>query len=284
MSSTAAAFEDLIHHLTPRHGPGEARSIARIVLEDAFSWRPGRRDRELDAAEEQRLHDITRRLLTGEPVQYILGEADFFGLKVNVTPAVLIPRPETEELVEWVIETIKNNMHTSREIHLLDIGTGSGCIPVAVKKKLPRVQVEALDVSAEALAVARSNAVRNGVEVTYYQLDILKEEDMARLPRYDVIVSNPPYIPHAEAELMPEHVRQYEPHLALFVPDVDPLLFYRRIAESAPDHLQPSGFVFFECNEHHTRKVRDLLAAAGFAQVELRRDLQGKERMVRGRL
>ncbi len=263
----------LIAQLSPRYGRGEATSITRIVLEDAFP----------NAAiiAEKTVQAILDRLLQGEPVQYVLGQADFFGLKFNVSPAVLIPRQETEELVDWAIKILKNQPKSP--IRVLDIGTGSGCIPVTVKKNIPRAEVWASDISAGALAMATDNAARLQTDIHFQQNDILNRTTWPELPDFELIISNPPYIPQRERTLMPEHVLAYEPELALFVADADPLLFYRTIADFALLHLLPGGTLLFECNEFNATEVVALLQMRHFAGIELRQDLAGADRMVGGK-
>jgi release factor glutamine methyltransferase len=266
----------LISALTPRYGTGEARAIARIVWEDAFDF--GRKpDPEL-------LDRIEARLLQGEPVQYVLGEADFFGLKFLVNPSVLIPRQETEELVAWVLEWLKNGHETP--LRIIDIGLGSGCIGITVQKKHPSLELWGLDKSESALETARQNAERllTGKTVHLLHADILNRLDWEKLPPASVIVSNPPYIPYTEQHLVPEHVAAHEPGMALFVEDADPLLFYRTITEFAREKLLPGGALFFECNEFNASEVLQLLQDQGFSRVELRKDLAGAERMVIGEL
>lgn len=270
--------------LRPRYGEGEARAIARAVVEDAFGWRPGRADRVLSDEEVDRWQQIQERLLAGEPVQYVVNTAHFYGLQLYVDPAVLIPRPETEELVEWIIDSLRP-LHTRTEkLKLLDIGTGSGCIPLALKKELPRLQVTGADVSEAALAVAARNAQQLGLEVAWQSMDVLDESQWPGPGSLDAVVSNPPYIPRSEAGLMPDHVRRYEPELALFVDHADALLFYHRIAALARRCLRPGGYLFFECNEFNAPAVKKLAGAAGLTNAELRTDLQGKDRMVRAQL
>lgn len=274
---TQNAYEQLVSQLTPDRGEGEANSVARIVLEDAFSWRRGQRPRTLSISEVADLEEITKRLLAGEPVQYILKEADFFGLKFFVTPAVLIPRPETEELVEWALEWLKKQPKTER---VIDIGTGSGCIPITLGKRLPRLTLSAVEVSPDALAVAVANADRHQVKVDWHDLDFLASADRDRLPGpYDLIVSNPPYIPQRERKLISATVQDYEPARALFVSDADPLIFYRVILEWGLDRLRRGGAVLFECNEFNLEEVVALATRKGYV-VETRSDLQGKPRML----
>lgn len=262
----------LIEQLTPRYGAGEAASIARIVIEDFFPKN-----------NEEQFYQILNRLLAGEPVQYVLGQADFFCLKFKVNSAVLIPRQETEELVAWVLEHLKNSKLESPA--LLDIGLGSGCIGVTLKKKFPRLRLFGLEKSEAALAVAVENArliLGENADVEFAEGDILKKSDWEKFPPLDVVVSNPPYIPLVEKAMMPEHVVAHEPAEALFVSDDDPLAFYRAIADFSLQKLQAGGALFFECNEFNANEVADLLGEKGFSKAELRKDLAGAERMVRG--
>ncbi|MBL7806752.1 MAG: peptide chain release factor N(5)-glutamine methyltransferase, partial [Saprospiraceae bacterium] len=226
------------------------------------------------------LDRIEARLLQGEPVQYILGEADFFGLKFLVNPSVLIPRQETEELVAWVLEWLPPLV----PLRLIDIGLGSGCIGITLQKKQPAIELWGIDKSEAALETARQNATRllPGKTVHLLHADILNQLDWAKLPQASVIVSNPPYIPFTEQHLVPEHVAAHEPGMALFVENEDPLLFYRTIAAFAREKLLPGGALFFECNEFNASEVLQLLQDQGFSQVELRKDLAGAERMVMG--
>lgn len=217
------------------------------------------------------LDEVIERLLSHEPLQYVFGHTDWRGLRLQVTPATLIPRPETAELIEYL------NTSTSQcsNVRVLDIGTGSGCIAIALKKEHPEWDVEACDISSEALRVAEQNAKDNGAEVRFFLADILHDE----LPvAYDLIVSNPPYICEQERASMDANVLEFEPSTALFVPDHDPLLFYRRIAQ-----LQTAGMVAFEINERFGQETCDMLQAEGFTDIELIQDICGKDRIVLAR-
>ncbi len=272
------AYQQLLAALEPLYGSGEARSIARIVFEDAFGIHNFGRKDALFPEQQTRLHSITTRLLAYEPVQYILGTADFYGLKFKVDPRVLIPRPETEELVLWMLETLEK-----KTLRVLDIGTGSGCIPITLKHHRPEWEMWAVDISREALELARENARMNGVEVSFLELDILDEKQWPRLGQFDAIVSNPPYIPEREAFMMPDNVRGFEPHRALFVGNEDPLIFYREITSFAIGHLPPGGWLFFEANEFNADKLVKVLENQQYKDVELKKDLSNKERMARAR-
>jgi release factor glutamine methyltransferase len=267
----------LVEQLTPRYGVGEGQAITRIVFEDAFD-----RGRAFDPA---KFNEILLRLISGEPVQYVIGEADFFGFKFKVNPSVLIPRQETEELVVWVLEALRSFSPLSSP-RLLDIGLGSGCIGITLKKKWPGLQLFGLEKSPSALALAMENAEKilsAGVSSPQFmQGDILYSGDWGKFPSIDLVVSNPPYIPYSEKNLVPDHVLAHEPALALFVDDPDPLLFYRTIAAFSMEKLNAGGMLFFECNEFNAPEVAVLLQRKGFSAVELRKDLAGAERMVKG--
>lgn len=240
--TTQQALQHIRQTLLPVYGEGESASIANIVLEDAFGFNSSQQyeNQPLTTLQADQLVGILARLLAHEPVQYVVGKAYFFGLFFKVTPAVLIPRQETEELVAWVLECTKQQP-TAR---LLDIGTGSGCIPVAIQKKQPAHEVHALDVSADALDIARENAAANHAAVHFHHLDILDETQWQRLPMFDLIVSNPPYIADQERALMPKNVLEHEPYLALFSGSNDPLRFYKGISRFAQQYLHTGGQLF----------------------------------------
>ena len=219
------------------------------------------------------------RLKNFEPIQYILGTTEFFGLPFLVDKNVLIPRPETEELVDWILG---QNKH--KEAIILDIGTGSGCIAISLAKHLPGAKVCALDISAEALLVAQVNTVLNKVDIRYFNTDVLNEntwkftfEEM----RFDTIVSNPPYVRILEKELMSPNVIEHEPNIALFVKDEDPLLFYRKIAQLSNIHLKPEGVLYFEINEYLSVEMEKMLTKEGFKNIEIRKDIFKKDRMIK---
>ena len=228
------------------------------------------------------LDTITERLKKNEPVQYVLGEAWFAGMKFKVYKTVLIPRPETEELVDWVIKEINVQYSMfNAQCSIIDIGTGSGFIPIALKKKLPQTTVSAIDVCSEALFTATENAMEHNAEVDFRLFDFLDEEKWKELSQYDIIVSNPPYIRQSEMNSIHERVKEHEPHLALFVPDNDALLFYKKLAAFSFEHLKPVGNLFVEINEALGGDVMNMFRSAGFSKVELRKDMQGKERMIK---
>ena len=230
----------------------------------------------LTDTQERRLDDTISRLLQGEPLQYIEGKAPFCGMDFLVTPATLIPRPETAELVDWVAQD-----YAMQKPSILDLGTGSGCIAIALSKRLPGATVDACDISDEALFVAKKNGERNGTEVSFFQHDMLKLS--ISLPRsYNILVSNPPYIKQSEEAEMEDHVTQWEPHTALFVPDDDALRFYRAIAEiGQTDALVPGGSIYVEINQALGAETVELFESYGYKKVTLRKDIYGNERMIR---
>lgn len=223
--------------------------------------------------------EILNGLKEAVPIQYLINKADFFGLTFYVNHNVLIPRQETEELVALIIDDYKKN----NKISILDIGTGSGIIPITLKQYLTNSKVTAIDISDEALKVAARNAERNKVEINFFELDILKPEDWNVLkPDLDLIVSNPPYVIESEKKLMHKNVLDYEPHLALFVPDQDPLLFYREIIKFAVKKLKQKGRLYFEINERFGNEVSGLMSENGFNKVKIKQDINGKDRIVYG--
>ena len=225
----------------------------------------------------EQLRSDVQRLSMHEPLQYVLGNTSFYGLQIQCNPAALIPRPETEELVDWVLSEVQ-----LPSCALIDLGTGTGCIPLAVKAKRPSWQVSAIDVSEEALALARTNALRLALDVYFEAADLLKDfSDLTIKDKFNVVISNPPYIPNADAMSMLPNVLNHEPHLALFVPDSDPLLFYRRIVAFSEQYLEKEGYVFVEIHEGLSDETIQLFHQAGFANIELRKDLQGKPRMIK---
>lgn len=212
------------------------------------------------------------------PIQYLLGKTNFYGLDFEVNSNVLIPRPETEELVEWIIKE-NLNIEKHKELKILDIGTGSGCIAISLAKNLPKAQVFAIDVSEGALATAKRNATSNGVSVTFLHKNILETDDLMQV--FDVIVSNPPYVRNLEKEEIKKNVLDNEPHLALFVEDNDALIFYRKIAELAKKNLAKNGSLYFEINQYLGKETVELLENLDFKNIELRKDIYDNDRMTR---
>ncbi len=262
----------------------EAGNISELVLEKITGWskidRILNKQVRLSAAMKESFLRYETALQQQQPVQYVLGECWFMGMKFYVNPAVLIPRPETEELVAWVLQHV-SNASMDNPFSILDIGTGSGIIAVALNKKLPHLYLNACDISAEALAVAERNARDHGVSVCFTQCDFLDLQQQDLLPVVDVVVSNPPYIPIEEKPSLSKNVSEHEPAIALFVED-DPLLFYKAIALFCKNHLKPGGYLFVEVHERFGKKVEDLFTECGLKNVELKKDMQGKDRMVKG--
>jgi len=236
------------------------------------------KDKELDSSIEERAAEIIERLKAEEPLQYVLGKTEFYGFPIRVNTGVLIPRRETEELVDWVYKALRT-IHNQKQI--LDIGTGSGCIAIALKKLLTQTKVTAWDVSDQALKVARENAWLNQAEVFFEKKNVLRLETDKT---FDVIVSNPPYVLESDKQWMRNNVLEFEPEKALFVPDRDALRFYKAIARFAKKHLNEGGFLFLEIHEKKASGVVDLLESYGFKEVEVRKDMQGKSRMVKGEM
>lgn len=278
-------YRDLWQRLLSLYDEREAKAIVRLVLEERFGLTLAEmfgdieiRDNRYKIGEEE-LENMMCRLEQGEPVQYVLGEAWFCGRRFHVEPGVLIPRPETEMLVEWGLEDERLKIKDEGLIDVLDIGTGSGCIAISLALGLPSASVVAWDVSDTALRIARANAEQLGAEVSFVKQDALAAPD--DIARWDVIVSNPPYVCASEAAQMESHVLEHEPHEALFVPDNDALLFYRAIARYASRALKPGGRLFFEINPLYAAELSSLLKSMGFAEVELRDDQFGKCRMIK---
>ena len=255
---------------------GEVSALTRIIAIELLGIPQMtfflKEDVTLTAEQGALLDDAITRLKKQEPIQYILGYSDFCGLRFKVTPATLIPRPETSELVEWVASEATGNEH------ILDIGTGSGCIAISLAHRVPQSKVTAWDISNEALAVATENSKANNCPVTFEQVDILAYQPTDA--QFDIIVSNPPYIKDNEKEAMHSNVLDWEPHTALFVPENDPLLFYRTIAEKGLAMLRSGGRLYFEINRAHGKETMEMLAALGYTSIELRKDFADNDRMI----
>ena len=267
--------------LAPIYDLDEAESFFYLILEDKKKLK--RIDLALNTEatfledEVLQWNEILEKLKRYIPIQYILGKTHFYGLEFEVNENVLIPRPETEELVDWII----SNNSKSANLKVLDIGTGSGCIAISLAKNLQGAHVSAVDVSEKALATAEKNAQNNQVKVNFIQKDILKTEDLKQ--QFDIIVSNPPYVRNLEKEEIKQNVLDHEPHLALFVDDQNALIFYQKITELAQKNLSENGQLYFEINQYLGKEMMDLLEQKGFQQMELRKDIYGNNRMVFGR-
>jgi release factor glutamine methyltransferase len=259
----------------------EAESITLLVINEitGFSKAKIKAFPEIEVSNEKtaQLEYIATELSAGKPLQYVLGHTEFYGLLFKVNSSVLIPRPETEELVEWVLSSADGSL----PVRVLDVGTGSGCIAVAVKKNLAGANVTAIDISAAALRTAKENALLNNAEVDFMQADILSPGVELNSLKFDIIISNPPYVTLADKMLMHRNVTDFEPHTALFVPENDPLIFYKAIAFYASVSFNSNGFLFFEINEGYGDEVVSLLQENRFENVELRKDMSGRDRMVK---
>ena len=290
------SYQQFWRSLAQTYDEGEAKAIARMVYEVRFGLTlPDLllgKDTQLSADQQEELREIVRRLQKQEPVQYILGQAEFCGRTFHVAPGVLIPRPETEELCRWIVKEAKDKTSPQpspkerepavRKHSILDIGTGSGCIAITLATELPEAQVTAWDISEQALVIARDNARRLNVNVRFEQVDILHYQNTSPTPSsLSLIVSNPPYILNKERARMENNVLGYEPHLALFVPDDDPLLFYRAIATFGQKALKPGGSLYFEINPLCIAELQDLLRMMSYHDIETRCDEYGKQRMMK---
>lgn len=284
---TVASIEKVfIEDLRGMYGPDEAESIAWLVI--GFVCKINRsqflnnKNNELSDEELTILYNLLTDLKKGTPVQYALGETEFYGSVFKVDPSVLIPRPETEELVDWVLKDTRSAGNNTNEIKVLDIGTGSGCIPISIRKYLSNSVVSGMDISNAALETARENALLNKVEVSFIQDDILDPQKL--VATYSIIISNPPYVTVAEKTHMHSNVVDHEPHSALFVPDDDALLFYKAITDFALLHLEANGALYLEINENMGPETVSLLKNKGFSKVELRKDLRDRDRMIKAQL
>lgn len=278
MLTIGSAFYRLRKGLLPVYDESEATALSHQAMEELTGSnrldRIMRKDEVLEPAAEARFREIEAALLDAKPIQYIIGHTRFLGRDFRVTPAVLIPRPETEELVEWIIQ--KENPGS-----ILDVGTGSGCISISLALGLPETAVTAIDVSEEALKVAGQNAESLNANLQFEHCDFLDPLQREALSKFDLIVSNPPYIPLSEADTLHRNVRDHEPDTALFVPDGDPLLFYRRIAEFGKTHLNTGGSIYCELHQRYATDTAKMFNDLGYAHVEVRNDAFGNARMIR---
>ncbi|HLK27172.1 MAG TPA: peptide chain release factor N(5)-glutamine methyltransferase [Puia sp.] len=294
------AQQQLLFQLYHIYDDRESAAITNLIMENITEWkkidRVVNKNVPLSLTKIELLKKYTEELLQHKPVQYVLHEAWFSGMKFYVDENVLIPRPETEELVEWIVQEVQSSefrvggqqsavcspMTDNRRLTtILDIGTGSGCIPIALKKKIPNAEIFSCDISEAALQIAKQNAKNNNVEISFMQLDFLDEQQRNPLSSFDIIVSNPPYIPIKDKETIQQNVIGYEPHLALFVEDNNQLIFYEAIADFAKEKLSANGNVFVETHEEQASNVKKLFSIKGFNEIEIKKDMQGKERMIK---
>lgn len=276
MEKTKTYRQAAIEALQTIYPEQEAAGIVNLLIESRIGKASLRENRVLTSEERTALDADLQRLLRAEPVQYVLGRTWFYDLVLEVSPGVLIPRPETEELAAWILEDWKG---LSPEI--VDIGTGSGAIALMLSKHLHNANVWAADVSEDALRIAKVNARKNGLDIRFMHLDILDPHAWERLPVVDVLVSNPPYIPQSEKEGMHHNVKLWEPEMALFVPDDDPLLFYKAIIHASAACLKEGGAVYLETHENYHGELADWAVGAGWTNIESRHDMQGKHRMLK---
>lgn len=269
--------------LSEIYNAGEIRQILYMLFDEYLKWTKTRvhlsYNEDIPEAALALFNRALSDLMGGRPVQYILGKAWFNGSLLRVGPGVLIPRPETEELCELIGATLAGS--TGMPLSILDVGTGSGCIAIDLKKRFPRAKVAAVDASTAALEIARGNALSNECEIEFIRADVLGDVTRFLQGAYDVIVSNPPYVTESEKPSMNRNVTDFEPAIALFVTDGDPLQFYRAIAGFAAVSMESPGYLFFEINERFGREVRDMVRSCGFSQVEILQDIQGKDRFLK---
>ena len=277
-------YETLWHRLTGIYDTDEAKAIVRWMLDVRFGLSLtdivcGKID-EMSETEQSELEAMMQRLEKAEPVQYVVGIAEFCGRTFHVEPGVLIPRPETGELCRWIVEERRRE----GEYQVLDVGTGSGCIAITLALEMPQAKVTAWDISDDALRIAKKNAEVLGAEVAFEKRDVLDSSLLtlhSSLPLWDVIVSNPPYVCEKEAAEMERHVLEHEPYLALFVPDDDPLRFYRAIAEYGVTALKPNGLLYFELNPLYAHETEAMLKKLGYVETEIKQDQFGKQRFLK---
>jgi release factor glutamine methyltransferase len=283
----ADVLQYMQEHIGTLYPEDEFKSIRRIIFERLTTIRPIdfhlKPQLEVSAEIVAQIKQIVEDLKVYKPIQYILGTTEFLGLRLRVTQAVLIPRPETEELADWIIKTHKFN-----ENKILDIGTGTGCLAIALDKLMVHSQTDGIDISSEALEIAEENSYMNESIVNFFNYDILTGHNGSGSENfkdsYDIIVSNPPYVCNSEKAAMLKNVLEYEPHLALFVDDSDPLIFYKAIADFARIKLEWGGFLYFEINPRFEKEIVEMLTLKGFRSVQVKPDLHGKTRMIRAQI
>ena len=281
--TTGEIYNDFRNKLTTIYDNREAENISDWVFENVTGLKKWERrenqNNQLAETDSEKIKTYLQELLKHKPVQYVLHEAWFYRRKFYVNENVLIPRPETEELVEWIISDFKKEKHSKR-INIIDIGTGSGCIPVSLKKELPETSITAIDVSDKALSVSKKNAKELDATIDFFEADFLNENEWKMLSQYNIIVSNPPYIPLNEKQVLGKNVTDFEPGIALFVENNDPFIFYKKIAGFAKSHLKESGKIYVEVHEEYAKEVGRIFESAGFL-VEIKNDIYGKQRMIK---
>ena len=280
--TTTQAYNDFQNQLKKIYDERESENISDWVFENVTGqkrWERRNNPNELKEAYFNQLQNYLQQLLVQKPVQYVLNEAWFYKMKFFVNENVLIPRPETEELVEWIIKNVRRTTYDVR-CTILDIGTGSGCIPVSLKRELHNTNVTAIDVSEKALQVAKKNAESLDAKIDFLKIDFLNENNWKALPQFDIIVSNPPYIPFQEKEKLAKNVTAFEPGIALFVENKNPFIFYKKISAFAKSHLKQNGKIYVEVHEEYAENIKTIFENAGFIS-EIKKDIYGKERMVR---
>ena len=284
-------YNELWRQLTQVYDDYEAKAIARMVYEVRFGLMPSDlfigKDTQLSTDDQKLLAEITQRLLTGEPVQYVLGKEVFYGRTFLLTPDVLIPRPETAELCQWIISEFENPHSIPSPIRILDVGTGSGCIAITLTLEIANTQTWAWDISGNALHIAQRNAQLLGADISFKKCDVLSPENTSSQShsssplQYDIIVSNPPYICPIEKGLMNKNVLEHEPHIALFVPEENPLLFYHAISQMASQCLSPHGMLYFEINPIYAQQLKEMITETGFEEKKKKKDIFGKQRFIK---
>lgn len=274
-----AGIASIRKELAGIYAKGEIESLIFLIFEKLKGYSRTQfllaNEEELNEDDLKEIGKIVARLKSHEPIQYILGVTEFYGLPFHSVPGVLIPRPETEELVQWIIQENKQLKPT-----ILDIGTGSGCIAISLQKNISQSLVLACDISTICIKTARRNTILNGSEVSVFEYDVLNKSPEIEFPELDIVVSNPPYIRETEKSLMEKNVLEHEPELALFVSDEKPLIFYERIADFSRIHLKNRGRLYFEINEAFGRECCDMLHGKGFSEIVLKKDIHGKDRMI----
>jgi len=271
----------IVRELKPQYPPLEIESFTHLIFNHLMNFKRFDVSLKPDVAVpvhlEAQIYNIIEQLMHNKPIQYILGITEFYGLPFYVDESVLIPRPETEELVQWILHDF-----AGRNPRIIDIGSGSGCIPVALAKNLPDAEVYGADISEEAIDTAKKNANENAVQVEFLKIDILSDS-LLDLGQFDVVVSNPPYVTMEQKDTMEENVLDYEPHIALFVPENDPLIFYKAISRFAKKNLKPGGSVYFEINEALYNETELAVRQFGFS-TDLKKDMNNKYRMLKAKL